>query len=279
MEPIFEASSFRSEILKEIDQDFALIKKDKKSLAANKKLVKDIKQFTGIKDIVITLKKDYYNAAVFSVYNQALSTDIINVFKDYKVDGDIKDLDVVEEPSKYIKKLYIVFGSDLIGDLSPRELTAIILHELGHSFNYTANLPRLFLSMFKNIIDFTGKILAIPTFAVSLLISSILMRTLTFLDHRGEYKADQFAIKYGYADDIVKVLYKFHNKEVEMKDKQAWWEKILWFIGRLISPSTHPTSSSRIEEINNQMLNDYKKLYPKLSKELSIILQDVKSSS
>jgi hypothetical protein len=42
-ELIFEASQFRSEILKDIDRDFTSIKKDKKDLAAKKELIKILK--------------------------------------------------------------------------------------------------------------------------------------------------------------------------------------------------------------------------------------------
>ena len=289
-ELIFEASQFRSEILKNIDQDFTLIKKDKKNLAAKKELIKNIKEFSGIKTIVITFKKDYLNAAVIPIYNQLISTDLLNLFKDYEVSGNIRLLNVAEEPSKYIKKLYIIFGGDLIDSFSPRELTAILLHELGHSFTYTSNLPRLLLVLFQKGIGTIGMMLrvpilwlfnliSIPAYILSSLIIITIVRSLTFLEHKSEYKADQFAAKYGYWDEMVKVLYKLHNIDTQKKSNQAWWEKVWNFIESLFTPSSHPTSSSRIEEINNQMMTSYKELYPKLSNELSIILKDIKSKS
>lgn len=294
MEPfdelIFEASQFRSEILKDIDQDFTLIKKDKKALAAKKELIKNIKEFSGVKNVIITFKKDYLNASIIPIYNQQFSLDLLNNFKDYENSGNIKSLEVAEEPAKYIKKLYIIFGNELIDSFSPRELTAILLHELGHSFTYTSNIPRILLALFQKGVGVVGmlfrvpvlwlfNLVTLPMYVVSSLIVITIARSLTFLEHKGEYRADQFAAKYGYADEIIKVLYKFHNKEEIVKAKEAWWEKIWVFIKELFSPSAHPNNSSRIEEVNDQMITEYKKLYPKLSNELSIILKDIKSNS
>jgi hypothetical protein len=42
-ELIFEVSKYRSDVLKEIDQNFAQIKKDKRDLAVKKHLVENIK--------------------------------------------------------------------------------------------------------------------------------------------------------------------------------------------------------------------------------------------
>ena len=289
-ELIFEVSPYRSEILKQIDQNFTSIKKDKNDLAAKKELAKNIKEFSGVKNIVITFKKDYFNAAIIPIYKQAISIDLLNVFKDYEAGENIRSLNVAEEPSKYINKLYIILGNDVVDTFSPRELTAILLHELGHGFTYTANLPRLLLALFQKSIGIAGMMLktpilwlfnliSLPAYIISSLIIITIVRSLTFMEHKSEYKADQFPAKYGYGDEMIKVLYKLHNKQVEISSQKIWWEKMWDFISGLFSPSSHPVSSHRIEEINEDMINDYKKLYPKLSNELSIILKDIKSSS
>lgn len=286
-ELIFEVSKFRSEILKEIDQDFAQLKVDKKNSAARKTLVENIKKFSGIKHVILSLKKDYMNAAVIPIYNQTISMDLVNVFKDYEAGENIKTLNVVEEPSTYIKKIYIIFGNELIDKFSARELTAILLHELGHSFTHTANLPRILLSLVTKGVGIIGSVLktpillifnwlTIPAYLISSLIVITIVRSLTFLEHKGEYRADQFPAKYGYGDEIIKVLYKIHNAEVEKESKESWLAKVWNFIEWLYMPSSHPNSSKRIEEVNEQMLSHYKKLYPKLSNELNIILKDIK---
>lgn len=288
-ELVFEVSKFRSDILKDIDKNFSQIKQDKTNKDARKQLVENIRKFTGVKNIILSIKKDYYNAAVIPIYTQVLALDLLNVFKKYEAGENIKSLDVVEETPKYIQKIYIIFGDELINGFSSRELTAILLHELGHSFTYTANLPRILLVLFQKGIGIAGLILktpilwilnlvSLPAYLISSLILMTVVRSLTFLEHKSEYKADQFPAKYGYGDEMIKVLYKLHHKEIEREESMSWFDKIWEFIGNLFAPSTHPKSSRRIKEVNEQMLSDYKKLYPKLSNELSIILKDIKSS-
>ena len=288
-ELVFEASQFRSEILKQIDQNFAQIQKDSKDLAAKKAITKNIKEFTGVKDVIFNIKPGYSNAAVIPIYNQVVSADLLNVFKNYEATDEIRSLNAANEPSTYIKKIYVIIGSNLISEFSPRELTAIVLHELGHCFTYTANLPRILLALFQKGIGVAGIVLrvpilwlfnliSLPAYLISALIVITIVRSLTFLEHKGEFKVDQFPAKYGYATEMVKVLYKIRNWEADREADQNWLQKVWGFIEGLFSPSSHPNSSSRIREINEEMTTRYKKMYPKLSNELSIILKDVKSS-
>jgi hypothetical protein len=285
-ELLFEVSTYRSSILKQIDNNFKNIKENPKDLAAKKELIENIRKFTGVKHITLSIKPNYFNAAIISIYNQNMSLDLLNLLKDYKVEGNIRELDVVEEPSKYINKIYIIIGKQILEEFSPREITSIFLHELGHCFTYTSNLPRLFLSIFDKLFLVSGSIVQysikfilnasfFPLFVASLLISFIVMRSLTFLEHKSEYRADQFAVKYGYGDEIIKVLYRLKNNDDREGINKSFFSKVFDFIKMIFSVSTHPSNSKRIKEINSLILKDYKKLYPKLSKELNIILQDV----
>jgi len=286
-ELIFEVSKYRSDILKDIDKIFSRIKENNKDLAAKKELTQKIKEFTSVKHVVLTLKPKYTNASVIPIYNQTISTDLINLLKDFESGENLKNLNVIEEPSKYIKKVYIIIGIDLINMFSPRELTSILLHELGHVYTYTSNLPRLLLNVFQKFVGFVGEIfktpilailnlLSLPSYAIASLIVITLTRSLTFLEHKSEYRADQFPIKYGYGDEFVKVLYKLHSRQVEVEKHRAWYEKLWGFINSWFIPSTHPASSKRINEISDKILDEYKKIYPNLDKELSIILKDIK---
>jgi Zn-dependent protease with chaperone function len=286
-ELIFEVSKYRSDILKDIDKLFAALKENHKDLAAKKELTEKIKEFSGVKQVVLTLKTEYTNASVIPIYNQIISTDLINLLKDFESGENLKNLNVIEEPSKYIKKVYIIIGIDLINMFSPRELTSILLHELGHVYTYTSNLPRLLLNVFQKLVGFAGEIfktpilailnlLSLPAYLIASLIIITLTRSLTFLEHKAEYRADQFPIKYGYGDEFVKVLHKLHNKQIEIKKHLTWYEKLWNFINSWFVPSTHPTSSKRINEMSDKILDDYKKLYPNLDKELNIILKDIK---
>jgi hypothetical protein len=284
--PLFEVSPYRSSILKKIDKDFAELKKDNRNVQIKKDIISNIKEFTGIKSVLFSVKKDYFNASVIPVYNRALSLDLLTVCKKFEAGESISDLNVVEEPSKYIDKLVIIFGNTLIKQFTPRELTAILLHELGHGYIHTSNLPRLLVTLFDKVGRVGGLItnsilwfLKILTFNVSLfftMIFALITRTATFFEHQGEFKADQFAAKYGYGDEMIKILYKFHNFSKKEKDKQNWLVKILNYLSEVLRPSSHPEDIKRIIKISEVMMTDYKKMYPQLSDELSIILTDIK---
>lgn len=287
-ELLLEASKFRSELLKDLDDAFSLLKKDNKSIKAKKKVTDIIQEFSKIKTVVFNTKSKFLNASVIPVYDQLISSDLINILKDYQASGNIRNLEIVEEPSKYIKKIYVIFGIELINTFSPRELTAIFLHELGHVFTYTSNLPRILLALVKNTVGTIGQffktpilyilnIFTLPIYFMTMILIITFVRTLTFLEHKSEYRADQFAAKYGYGDEMIKVLYKFHNKYIETESKKAWYKKIWDYIEEIFVPSSHPQSSKRIEELSEKMSADYKKLYPNLNKELSIILRDIKA--
>ena len=286
---LFEASPYRSEILKDIDQDFVELKKDVKNQKVIKSLIEHVKEFTNIKNINISVKEDYNNTFVVPIYNQQLSLDVIDLFKDFAAGKNLRKLETVEEVSKYIKKIYIVFGDKSINLFTPRELTAILLHELGHCFIHTANMPTMIIGLLRKIVitvELIPKIILIPLISISLvqlfIITAtlfIICRSLTFLEHRSEYKADQFASKYGYGDEIIKVLYKLHNIQEEVQSKYSWIKKVLHFIMEFFIPKTHPKETQRILKASEEIIVDYKKMYPKVSKELNIILSDIKGEA
>lgn len=283
-ELIFEASPYRSSILKQIDEDFAALKKERSNKNI-KSLMNHIKQFTGIKKVIISIKANYNNAFVIPIYNRKISLDVIEMFKDFE-NNNIKELKVVEEPSKYIDALYVVFGDNIISMFSPRELTAILLHELGHGYTHTSNMPLILMGILRKIfigIEIVPKIILLPLIGLSFIHAFfitatcfLITRSLTFLEHRGEYKADQFAAKYGYADEMIKVLNTFKNLEEEHESKYSWWKKIYTFLWEFLVPSSHPKTTKRILELTDKMIEDYKSMYPEVSKELTIILSDLK---
>jgi hypothetical protein len=281
IEPIFEVSPYRSEILKNIDYNFSQIKKDFKNIAAKKDLIKNIGEFTSIGRIVFTIKPKFMNASIIPIYNRTFSGKIISTFKDYKSTNDLKKLQTTEESSQYISKIYILFGQNLIDALSARQLTAILLHELGHCFAHTSNAPYILLRLLEISpvpilvsVPLSSLITTIylPIQLIALLTTILFSRSLTFLEHKSEYKADQFAIKYGYGDEMIKVLNIFEQENKKTKLDRPWYIKLIKFIHELMTVSTHPDNPSRIKILFKQMVQDYTKMYPELSNELNIIL-------
>jgi Zn-dependent protease with chaperone function len=234
---------------------------------------------------------------VIPVYNRQLSLDVIDILKDYKPTEE-KRVETVEEPSDYIKKIYIIIGVEAMHVWTPRELTAIMLHELGHVFIHTANLPGIIIGIVKKIVAasiptriaagavlqylgyLTGSLISISTFFSIGVLLFFVSHSLTFLEHRTEYKADQFAAKYGYGDEMIKALYKIHHIEVKKIEQTPWYKKILKALWEFfIYAPDHPPSSKRIERLSDDIEESYKQMYPKLSKELNIIISDIKSEA
>jgi len=55
-----------SDILKDIDQSFRILKENPRDLAAKKELTNQLREFTGIKNVILTFKKDYMNDSSYS---------------------------------------------------------------------------------------------------------------------------------------------------------------------------------------------------------------------
>ena len=284
---ILEASQMRAPSLKKIDMNFSELQKDLRNSQAKKDLVKNIKDFTKIKSVVVTIKKDHDNACVIPVYNRSLPismnlwTKVKSIFSREKKFEEIKN---VEESAKYIEKIYIFIGDKLINSLANRGLTSIVLHELGHTFAHTSNFPNI-IEKWVRILSTVGLVKTlfvgsiIPGTGLSVPISITLLvvsRSLTFVEHLGEYSADKYAAKYGYGDEIIRVLNRFQQEEDISNRQKNFLKKLYDAIVRLFFPRTHPKDSKRICKVAEEMRSKYKKMYPKMSNELTTILNDLK---
>ena len=271
-ESLFEASSFRNPILKEIDGEFLKLK--------NTKLVKDqrpikkqlqilIRKFTGSKHVFVNIKKDLNNAYVIPIYNGMF-------YK--KVKQDIKSINERGiEGSQYIDRIYITFGQKLINKLSHTQLTAVLLHELGHAFLHKSHIMIFVNSIIKSshaIIVLISMKYFLNYFLIPIIPYLIIVRTIGFLDHKEEYNADKFAAKYGYADDIADVMLMFHNINVKNKSKiRRIFDSIISFI----LPTSHPLSKNRLKKLHNHYMKKYQQIYPDIKNELTIIFNSLEN--
>ena len=278
--PIFEVSRMRPAELKKIDSLFDQIRREKFGSRPRVKLLnelsKAISQFSGVKRIRISTKKNWFNACVIVTYNNLLP----ELFKTSNVKP--------EEASKYIRSFYVIIGEKMYDRFRPKELTAVLLHEIGHVYQHTSALTQVMPRMVNQISQATNWYsnwltlfsmgtsapvtipLSIATFALS--------RSLTFAEHNHELDADDFAAKHGYADEIAKAFYKFnkHSKDHLKAKPKNWLERIYKFLRNITNLESHPDTPDRICNLINKMKTDYKKQYPKLSKEISTIYADIR---
>jgi len=281
---MFEAAKVRSPVLKNIDKNFDSIRKNTKDKQQIVDLVRNIKSFTGVKSVYFVVKENVHDACIFIKYNQTLP-------KVFKKDGENKlktEKFKAEESPRYIKGIYVIFGTKTLDMFTPRELTAILLHEIGHIYQHTANFSML-LPTLVNQVAKGGLLIGALTLlrvivfpAVSLILLPVVLslfalsRSLTFADHMGELNADEYAVKYGYGDDLAKVFFKFNKLTGGKARPHTWIQKTWDSIKSFFSLSSYPKDSKRMCDIIDKMRLDYKKTYPKFSKEITTIYADIR---
>lgn len=271
---LFEVSKVRSPILKKIETDFDLIRKEPKNRVHIKSLQNNLKEFTGIPRIVVSTSVNNFDAAIFPVYTRELP----------KIARDNPKSITPDNAKNHIKIIYITLGKKLIKEFSPKQLTAISLHELGHVYQHTSNLGLIFPNLLnliakggiKDVDEFKEKnlvrrILTIPLIAAMFPLS----RSLTFSDHIEELNSDEYATKHGYGDELAKVFYKFSRWTGE-KRPSSWLGKVWDKMKKAFSLSSHPSDIDRTCSIIEKMKKEYKKSYPALSKQISTIYADIK---
>jgi len=239
--------------LNQVDKLFTDLKKTKNYSEVLNKLERKLEEIFGCKFIIELARSGDWN-------------DNCGVLPTYKSTGKIKKKEDLVKIGN-IEKLNLILGENIISLLSPRELTAMFLHEVGHIVNHT--------SKFIDIITATGQIsklillvLHISGFVILLPLLIVVSRTLTWTSHIGEYNADKFAVEYGYGDEFISLIHKFDKKHSESLSNIS---KIILSVWHFIFGSTHPDYKDRIEKVSKIMINDYTDKY-KLDKKTKRIL-------
>jgi len=281
---IFEVSRIRSPILKDIDKNFDVLRKNNKDINELANLIKNITKFTGIKKVHVVIKPNELDAVIFTRYNKLLPT----IFKGKSEETIEVNRIRAEETPKYVDSIYVLFGEKTLDMFRSKELTAILLHEIGHVYQHTSNFS-LLMGNITNKVAKWGivasvltllRVIVFPTASmyVAPVIAGLwaLSRSLTFFDHMGELSADEYAIKYGYGDELARVFFKFNKMSGGKPRPKNWVQKTWNSVGSFFSLKTHPDDSKRICEMLGKMKRDYKKSYPKFSKEITTIYADIR---
>jgi Zn-dependent protease with chaperone function len=275
---LFEVAIKRSPVLKHVDKLFREIKANPKDKTLWRQMEKKIQEFSGIKKVYFTVQASLFNAWVFPVYKDNLPS----LFDEIERKPSKEQ---AEETAKYIKYAVINFGDLLIDEFSARELTGILLHELGHVYQHTANyshlLGRKLFHYSRKLVSGAGLAMGVaslsnPAFLPLLLASFALSRSLTYHDHARELNADGYAAKYGYAEEIASAHLKDIRRIDKYKSKMSWMKRIWTHIKLFILPSTHPSDKDRVCNMIEKMKNEHKKTYPMLKNKFNVIYADLK---
>ena len=295
-----EVSEYAPKKLREMEDTFAALKKSSNNKQARLKLLQQIKEFTKIHDVVLFFDNEFN----FAIIPQYKNVEILGIAKAFLTmfseehaplaNKKLKKITSVEESSDAIEIVYIYIGKPLLKMLTPQELVAVLLHELGHAYSTTSHLPsnlavlfkRLLLKPLKSKAISNDTILSKLLFLYSMTIS-ILVHGITFTQHIGEHNADNFSLKYGYGDEMISALNKFHTIEKLFKQTRpkakTFLQKIIEMFWNIFSidddekrTQPHPESKKRIEKLESQMFEEYKKIYPNYKDTFDLIKADYK---
>jgi len=242
--------------LSEVDQLFYQLKKSNKDYSSIViKIEKKLEEIFGCKFVI-------------EIARSSLWTDNCGVIPTFKRIGTItKKEDLVKLGN--IKKLNIILGEKIIEYATPRELTAMFLHEIGHIVNHVGR----FFSAIQKSITITKMVLFIANLFIGAIylipILLVITRTLFWTNHIGEYNADRFVVEYGYGDEFISLFHKFEKKRDF--DSELSIVKALVRVYTFIFGSSHPENKDRIKKIADIMKNEYIDKY-KLDKKTKKIL-------
>ena len=252
--------------LEKVLDQYADPKSDFKEL--NKKISKILSDFTKTKIKFKMSKSDIGTAYIFPIYqlsNSATQLKKTNVLESLV---HINNATIVVDYNLFYKK----------AKMNSAEIIGILLHEIGHLTYHTSFVPNLLKSLSKvtlrlsSIANMAATILHLLPRQLSVIIGSTVLlcsRTLSFFDHKEEYKCDQYAVKYGYGDELASAFIKLKEHQSGQKtSKRTILNRILNYVQTIFNISTHPTDINRICELSKTIQNQYVKDYPFLDKKL-----------
>ena len=187
-----------------------------------------------------------YNFAVLPIYKKKITEKNVT---------EIDNIKLFE-----IEKVKLIIGFKLIEQLKPREVTSILLHEIGHIVAHISESTQQFIKILKPIHSILKTTSVIPILhIISLPLFLIVSRSLFFTSHMEEYNADKFAVECGYGSEMRTVLILFKNAT---DNKQTLsFSEIMKKIHNLFVGSSHPDFKDRIDEISNVLKTGFEKQY------------------
>lgn len=248
---LFEVGTNRLDGLNVVDDLFKCLKNSKNKSEAHKILVKLEKQLKMIFGTDFEMDIDYFaqdhdNAFVVPVYRGY--DEIIKTDKEVKL--------------KAIRKVYIMLGATLINNHTPREITAVILHEIGHIVNHLTETQQIIENATYPIHNMLHRLIYIPIInVVALPIMILSSRTLSFTSHIGEYNADKFAVEYGYGDELIMTMHKMGAKYTKHSPNNFSIKRWLNILIDLLLGGSHPSYDDRVKKMIQIIKTEYSKQY------------------
>ena len=171
-----------------------------------------------------------------------------------------------------VKKVYIILGNEMIKESTPRELTAIFLHEIGHIVNHISGSLSIISDLSYKLSYVFNSLNHIPLLNILILpLYIVSSRTLYFTQHVGEYNADKFAAEYGYGDELISVIHKWNLEYKKYESEKTFWTYLSQLKAFILGQS-HPEDTDRIKKLAEEIKKNYSNKYK--SKKLEKILNE-----
>jgi hypothetical protein len=240
-----------------IDQLFKEIKQQKKINQINSTLIKIETKLSKIFDVNILIQADYIGQDIDNV----ICIPVLKKGKLWTTDLSLNDVDSIN----------IILGYDIIRNNTPSQLTAIMLHEIGHVANHLKGFSLSVDQFFKHLGPAGQLINLLPIIGVIFFI--VKLGGLKITSRLKEYKADAYAVKYGYGDELMQALHKLDKTGRQARSEASILTRLLNTINDFLS-KFHPSKEARIKQIYNDIISEYSNQYK--SKKITNIMNKYK---
>lgn len=191
---------------------------------------------------------------------------------------------------KTASEINIWFGIPFLKDFTSGELTAILLHELGHV--YIDSTTKIYMiaqaidTFFISILEFISSILGAinlvtlasggdrlikPVFSASLCVLIYALKLpCRICSRKNEKLADNYAVKMGYGDELISAFMKLDK---ETSKDIGFFTKLKRFVISFLFLNTHPNTKDRVNTILKDIEKDYSDKYPNVSKNIEKVFE------
>ena len=228
--------------LEKVDAAFGILKKDPDNKSAIKTIEKELKLVFGdtfYLDITRERMQDPW--AVMSVYPSKATMDKIveSIMKEEPIPV-VRNL--WEKNREWFIEIDMRTLVDIIIPISARQLTGLVLHEIGHVKESNAIPTRIAKVVKYQYAQLQGKVKAVfktPGYRAMLAMPLVDTMNLKASAKRGidqEFDADAFAEKYGYGTEIANVLDAIVNRSVDIElDGDSSMMEVMHFVSKAVN--------------------------------------------
>lgn len=181
---------------------------------------------------------------------------------------------------------------DPMFEINDRELMAIILHEIGHVFNKNTAIDevRAFVDQYmaKNKAVLSVKDVEEYHELIAMAISEYLIHDKSIFNaYNTEYTADDYAVRYGYGEDLKRNLDKLFKMDGKISAKYAKYRKfdmLVWTLSSIVTSNVRKSDilkamkSRKAEVVSKSTLRDIDRIIASIDKKKTVSEAGIRDS-